>query len=102
MTSTTVVTREPEWNDEQREIAFEKHDFDQQVCPGCGGHYSQTLDEHIARDVEHEKFQCLDCKAIDEVRAKHHKKHGDHEGACDCDTFATYVKKYVPLPPSTP
>jgi hypothetical protein len=93
-----VVTREPEWDDEQRDIALELDSYEQQVCPSCHGHYSHTLDKSVMRDVQSRHLQCLDCKAVEEARAAHHKKRNHTDERCDCDDWIVWVDKYVPRP----
>lgn len=95
----TVVTRQSPWDDEQREIALDMQSYERQLCPSCHGHMSKTMDASVARDVQHEHVECLDCKAIDQVRAAHHKNSGHTDDRCDCNRFMTWVDRYVPVPP---
>lgn len=98
MTGQTVVTREPEWDDEQRDLAIELFDYRRATCTR-GHHVSTGLDDTVARSLRHEKIECLDCKAIDKVIADYHKKHGhDQKGrTCDCDKLAVWIEKRIPV-----
>lgn len=97
ITGRTVVTVEPEWDDEQRNLALEILSYESKLCPGCGGHMSHSFDPEVGRDVQHRHARCLDCKAIEEVRAAHHKSAGHTDDRCDCNEFMTWVDAYVPL-----
>lgn len=98
LTGTTVVTRQPEWDDEQRAIALEQAQYERDVHHGCGTHISKSMDSSVARLVEHERIVCLDCRAIDKAREQYHKTNGHDRknGACDCDDHIFYVAEYRP------
>lgn len=96
-TGRTVVTREPEWDDEQRMIALAMESYEANICPGCGSHYQHSMDDQVGRLVEHRKIKCLDCEAIAVVQQKHHKDKGHTDAKCDCGEYSTYVGKYVPV-----
>lgn len=89
------MVREPEWDDEQREIALAFLRYERECCHKCGGHYSNTRDETMMRDVKDVEDICLDCQAIEATRKDRHKDHTEHY--CDCADRAVYVDRYVPL-----
>lgn len=97
-TGRTIVTREPEWDDEQRETALALDEYESALCPNCGGHLGKAMDPTLARDVEHEPLECLDCKAIAQTRHAQHVAEGHKDdGPCACDKHVTWISKYLPI-----
>ena len=97
-TGRTVVTREPEWDDEQRDIALELADYRRNVHHACGTHISKAMDDTVLRDVGVTKVVCLDCKRIDEARKAFHAANRHTEATCDCDDRIFYISGYRPKP----
>ena len=72
-------------------------EYESQICPGCGGHYSQTRDTSLSRDVKDVEDECLDCAAIATWREALHSKHCKKD-ACVCHKRAVWVDGYGALP----
>lgn len=99
LTGTTVVTRESEWDDEQRQIMLDHLDYVRKTAR-CGHHPSTGMDSTVGRRVEHERIECLDCTAIRVAREAWHKSHakGDDKGPCEiCADEVFGIDGYVPL-----
>lgn len=94
ITGRTVA--EPEWDDEQREIALEFESYKRMLCPNCGGHLLQSQDKNLARDVREAPRKCLDCEAIQQTRDLHHAKICTKD-KCDCSPheLAVWVDRYI-------
>lgn len=96
----TVVTREPEWDDEQREVALEHVRHKKMIHRGCGNHMSVALDPTVARHVDHFSASCEDCAAIERERAAWHSGQR-HEGELDrckkCEDEVFYISKREPI-----
>lgn len=41
---TSVTTHDPEWTEEDREMAFLLHEYEQTLCGGCGHPLTETTD----------------------------------------------------------
>jgi len=99
LTGTTVVTREPEWDDAAREWAIEWTRHQSMVHPGCGNHMNDALDTSVARFVERVDVHCEDCAAIKAERDRYHRarNHDAEKVECDCHEQLFYIDKRVPL-----
>lgn len=87
---------EPEWDDEQREIALEFESYKRMLCPTCGGHLSQSRDKNLARDVQERASTCLDCEAINQTRELHHAKNCTKDNCrCGPGHLAVWVDGYI-------
>lgn len=65
----TVVKREPEWTDEDRELAFKLDEYEASLCPcGCGRPVDEATDK--ARSFSVESYTCLARRAIEIVKRK--------------------------------
>jgi hypothetical protein len=95
------IEREPDWLDDDREVAIEHDAYTRNVHHACGTHVSKSMDKSVGRKVEREKFVCEDCRAIETARKKFHKDRGHNDDHCDCDEYVFYVSEYVPLPDPT-
>jgi hypothetical protein len=92
-----VIEREPEWTDEDRDIALAHDDYRRNVHHVCGTHVSKSMDKSVARVVKHEKFVCEDCRAIERYRNKFHRDRKHTDEKCDCDQYVFFVDHYVPV-----
>lgn len=97
---TTVVTREPEWDDESRDLVLDLREHDRLIHPGCGNHMSLSMDKDVIRYVGHFKPVCEDCRAIEIERERWHAE-ARHEGKaeeCDrCRDEQFYIERRVPI-----
>lgn len=91
----TLVTTEPEWDDEQREVVLEYQRYRREMCPDCGGQLSITRDKSRSREVRDQKVTCWDCDVIEKHRQSVHAGHGDKN--CDCASRTFWVEGYSPL-----
>lgn len=96
-TGVTVVTREPEWDDEQRSLALARIDYQNGIHGPCGTHLAKALDHTVQRVVEQERFVCLDCEAIEQTRDRYHKRKGHTDTRCDCNKYVFYVSRREPI-----
>lgn len=102
LTGTTVVTREPEWDDESRNLALDLLEHDRMIHRGCGNHMSLSMDAGHARKVDHFRAVCEDCLAIDKAREQWHRaqRHGGEVAACEkCESEQFYVAERVEISP---
>lgn len=61
-----VTTMEPEWDDEQREMAQALRRYEATLCPGCGGDLHETTDPANEYGyVRHGPPRCLKCQMIE-------------------------------------
>jgi|GEM_PF-6363218 len=97
---TTVVTREPEWDDESRDLVLDLREHDQMIHHGCGNHMSVSMDSNLSRVVNHHRLVCQDCRAIDLARKEWHKEQR-HEGDIDrcqvCGDEQFYIERRDPI-----
>lgn len=87
----TVVEREPEWTDEDRELAMKLDEYEAGLCPcGCGQPVDEAADTKRSFSVD--KFTCLARRAIESVkRADFEKaKAGKEEPPVGWDDGLTY------------
>lgn len=91
------MTREAEWTEEQREWMLQLAHYKRGLCPGCGGHQLHTRRKDVGRNVEEREDVCLDCKAIDEIKAERHKIRKHTKTVCDCEDISIWVESYGPL-----
>ncbi len=98
MTGTTVVEREPEWDETCQEWAVGLLAYQSGSCGTCGTHYSHSSRTDVARDVQQTTVKCEDCAAIDIARDRYHKAERHTDERCDCDDQVFYVADYVPIP----
>ena len=68
----TVVTREPEWNDRNREAAYSLYDDEQQRCPDCG--QPREVCEQV-RDYFPQRTVCWATAARSVARRRFEKLH---------------------------
>jgi hypothetical protein len=67
LTGTTVVTREPEWDETSRKRAFDLHAYENGLCRcGCGRPAAESYDPNQVYRVDH--FTCRAGRAIEIVR----------------------------------
>lgn len=74
----TVVTREPEWDDKGRARAFALEVWEAKKCPQCGNYDTLlelprarrfvTWHNHGGRVMDVRQYRCLACGAVDSVR----------------------------------
>lgn len=67
-TGHTIVTREPEWTDRDREHITALQAVRATECPKCGGKLEQTQDPNVAWKVEHD--ECNRCETVAYVQAR--------------------------------
>lgn len=99
LTGTTVVTRESEWDDEQRQIMLEHLDYKRKTAR-CGHHPIEGMDSGVGRLVEHATVKCLDCAAEEAARKAWHDNRPGHDkdGHCKaCADEVFWVDQYVPV-----
>ncbi len=91
-----MVTRESEWDDDQRAYALGILEYESLLCPNCHTHFSHAADPTVSRRVQREKRTvCLDCKAKSDLYDVNHRGHGEK---CDCDEHVMWVDRRDPLP----
>ena len=103
LTGTTVVTREPEWDDESRNLALDLLEHDRMIHGGCGNHMSESMDPNYARKVDHARAVCQDCRSIDLAREQWHRQsgHSGEVGQCQkCGDEHFYIVERVPIDPT--
>lgn len=62
LTGYTIVTRDPEWTDRDREHIEALQAVKATECPKCGGKLDQTMDPKVAWKVEHD--ECNRCETV--------------------------------------
>lgn len=93
----TIVTKEPEWDDEQRALMLALDQYERELCSGCGGHISSAFDPTVNRDVQSHEPRCLDCAAIEAKRRMDHKGHrGELESCPICAKRSVWVERHIP------
>lgn len=99
MTGYTVVTREPEYDDELRQTLLDSLAHARQIHRGCGNHIADSMNPTVSRTVGHYSAVCEDCRAIEHDRKAWHKsqRHPD-DGPCPCDDEVFFVDRRDPLP----
>lgn len=75
-TGYTIVTRDPEWTDRDREHVEALQQVRASECPQCGGKLAETMNPDVAWRVEHDA--CNRCETIAYHRAR-------DDGASDAD-----------------
>jgi Zn-finger nucleic acid-binding protein len=67
LTGYTIVTRDPEWTDRDREHIAALQAVKADECPKCGGKLAQTTDPDVAWHVEYD--ECNRCETVAFKRA---------------------------------
>ncbi|EFQ84710.1 hypothetical protein HMPREF0063_10051 [Aeromicrobium marinum DSM 15272] len=97
-TGRTIVTREPEWDDEARRKVLAYAAYEHMKCQR-GHHPSTGMDATKVRMVENARVACLDCEAEDARRAQWMKSHRHKDdGTCDCRHQVFWVDRHEPIP----
>lgn len=68
----SVTTREPEWDDEDRELALGLLAYEADLCPGCKQPMAETTDPaNEGRYVADLAIRCHRCTAVEAAAAKY-------------------------------
>lgn len=78
LTGTTVVTRESEWDDEQRNHILEWFRY-KALTRRCGHHPSTGANKNLGRVVDHGKHECFDCQMVEKAREDFHRAHASRD-----------------------
>lgn len=99
LTGYTIVTREPEYDDEQRQAVLDRIAFSRQIHHGCGNHVADSMNPTVSRTTDHYPAVCEDCRAIEHDRKVWHKAQGhSDESHCPCDDEVFFIDRRDPLP----
>lgn len=99
LTGYTIVTREPEYDDKQRQAVLDRLAYKRQIHHGCGNHVADSMNPTVSRTTGHYSATCEDCRAIEHDRKAWHKSQGhSDEGSCACDDEVFFIESRDPLP----
>jgi hypothetical protein len=77
----SVTTTDPEWTEEDREMALRLFEYEKSLCGGCGHPLSETTDPHneFAYGPASPPIRCHRCTAVEIESDRHQEK--PHPGA---------------------
>jgi hypothetical protein len=89
--TSAVTVRDPDWMDDDRDLAFSLLSWEAQSCPGCGGNLTETGAPEAEDAYEVSATLCHRCVAI-EQKQHQHRDH-PHAGAL---AMATRLRRPEP------
>jgi hypothetical protein len=69
----SVTTSDPDWTDEDRELAWALQAYDSQSCPGCGGHLPDTTAPEREGAYATSSMLCHRCVAVEGEQHRYRK-----------------------------
>jgi hypothetical protein len=88
LTGVTVVTRDPEWDEQAAADAESLTELDAMTLH-CGHAQSDALNDQLVHDVE--SFECGKCRALRLGRDQYDKTHKNRDGESDVGDRVFYI-----------
>lgn len=88
LTGVTVVTRDPEWDEQTAADAESLTELDAMTLH-CGHVQADALNDQLVHDVE--SFECGKCRALRLGRDQYHKTHKNRDDVSDVGDRVFYI-----------